>query len=70
MRFVDFLRFDEGHDSLEIKQEGKRFSRTCVRVVGRLCCPPTYFDFVLFVAAGILSRPTGFLIADRILRDV
>ena len=34
------------------------------------CCPPTYFDCVSFVAAGILSRPTGFLIADKIFRDV
>jgi hypothetical protein len=70
MRSVDFPRSDEGRNNLEMKQEGKRFPRTCVRVVGRLCCPPTYFDFVLFVAAGILSRPTGFLIADQIFRDV
>lgn len=70
MRSVDFRRSDEGRNNLEIKQEGKRFPRTCVRVIGRLCFPPTHFDFVLFVAAGILSRPTRFLIADQIFRDI
>jgi hypothetical protein len=62
MRSVDFPRSDEGSNNLDIKQEGKRFPRTCVRDVGRLCCPSTYFDFASFVATRILSRPTGFLI--------
>jgi hypothetical protein len=69
MRSVDFPRTYEGSNNLEIKQKEKRFPRTCVRVVGRVCCPPTYFYFASFVAAGILSRPTAFLIAD-IFRDV
>ena len=69
MRSADFPGSDERSNNLEISKKGRNFPGPALGSLAD-CCPPTHFDFVLFVVAGILSRLTGFLIADKIFRDV